>query len=109
MKRIGLSATLLVLAMVSGCGGDGDRQAAPESTRATLLDTARVEREIRRAIRDQRDVTATVSCPREIRQARGVNFVCTARTADGESPFAVVQTDDAGTVTYSAAETVETP
>ncbi|PTL59745.1 DUF4333 domain-containing protein [Paraconexibacter algicola] len=101
----------VVVLLLAGCGGDDE--APPATTAAappaTLLDTARVEQEIRRSIRRQRDVAATVTCPREVRQARGVNFVCSARTAEGETPFAVVQTDDAGTVTYTAAQPAPAP
>ena len=96
---------LPALAALSGCGGDdGDstRTAAPRQ-----LDTARVERAIAADIKQQRGVRATVSCPTGIRQSTGVNFVCTAQTADGATPFAVVQKDDAGQVSYTAAEPVD--
>jgi len=100
-----LSIAFLLLLPLAGCGGSSSSPATTAAAPGTL-DTARVARAIEASILGQRHLAATVTCPVVVRQARGANFVCQARTKHGTTtPFAVVQTDDAGHVTYSAAST----
>lgn len=81
------------------------------STRApvVLLDVKVVMASIRRSVLRQRGVRSTVSCPLEVLQREGVDFVCTAAVNSGTRtvkagtyPFKVTQVDDAGHVTYAA-------
>ena len=73
----------------------------------TLLDIASVESAIRHSIRDQRDVHASVVCPKHVLQQKGLTFTCKATLAKsgkgikaGTYGFKVTETDDAGHVTY---------
>lgn len=94
---------LLPLLAASGCGDEPAVDPTPtSSTPAATLDTSRVERAIRKSIKDQRSVAAKVTCPSDIEQAKGVNFVCVVTTDAGQTEFAVLQVDDAGNVTYTA-------
>jgi hypothetical protein len=69
-----------------------------------LLDTKRVAAAITTSIRTQRGAKARVSCPTAVKQAKGVNFVCSARSKFGTTVFAVIQNDAVGHVTYTASE-----
>lgn len=65
------------------------------------LDTEKLEREISQGIKDQLNIDATVSCPSEVRIAKGEGFQCTATDADGETaPVVVTQNDDSGNVSW---------
>ena len=72
----------------------------------TLLDIAKVERRIALSIREQRKVTAKVTCPQQVLQAAGVRFTCMATTRGGRTvkagryPFAVTEVNNSGYVTY---------
>jgi len=63
------------------------------------LDVPLVGRAIARAIRAQRGITATASCPSPVRQQAGLMFTCTAVWHAGSAPFTVTETDDDGHVT----------
>ena len=74
---------------------------SPSSTR--LLDTNMIARAIQRSVRNQRALSATVLCPSDIPQQRGLRFVCIA-TIPGRraTDFDVQQTDSSGHVSYRA-------
>lgn len=83
------------------------------NTRAplALVDMPRVRSAIRHSILSQRHVRASVVCPTQVLQQKGLKFTCTAtvgaadsskRVHAGDYGFTVVQTDDAGHVTYAA-------
>ncbi|MEN0014602.1 MAG: DUF4333 domain-containing protein [Solirubrobacteraceae bacterium] len=103
-------ATLLISAStalaLASCGDDktGASTPAPTTSPTVQLDTKTVAGAIKQSIKDQRDVKAKVTCPDSIVQAKGNDFVCLAKTKDGTTKFAVQQTDDAGHVTYAAAQ-----
>lgn len=103
-----IACAFVLATPLAACGdddGDGSAQTpAATSTPTTQLDTKKVAKAIRASIRDQRDIRAKVTCPEAVVQAKDRNFVCLAKTKDGTTRFAVVQTDDAGNVTYSAEE-----
>jgi hypothetical protein len=65
-----------------------------------ILDIASVEHAIERSIREQRRVTASVSCPQEVIQRSGVAFVCRAEIAGHSHEVEVLETNDAGHVRY---------
>lgn len=99
-------ATAALLLALAGCGSD-DKAAVPPSSPAstpTQLDTVKVAGAIKESIKEQRDIKARVTCPDLVLQAKGRDFVCTAKTKDGTTEFAVQQVDDSGNVTYAAAE-----
>lgn len=97
-------ASALILA---ACGGSSSEDAATTSAQGPFLDTKVVALAITDSIRDQRDATADVDCPEQIRQAKGVTFVCEATSRHGRTPFVVTQMDDKGNVDYVAGETTE--
>jgi hypothetical protein len=65
-----------------------------------VLKIAGVERAIKRSIRSQRNLDATVQCPRQVLQRAGLVFKCTA-TVNGRSyPFTVTEVDGRGNVRF---------
>lgn len=109
--RAGLLATVMAGGALVGCGSsdDGDKTTtgANPAAAARVLDTKKVARAITISVREQRDVSAKVTCPTAVRQAKGVNFVCRAKSKFGITDFAVVQLDNGGRVSYSAAKTTK--
>lgn len=103
---VALSLSLAAVSGLASCGSDDTAAStpAPTSTPAIQLDTATVAGAIKQSIKDQRDIKAKVTCPDSIVQGKGNDFVCLAKTKDGTTKFAVQQTDDAGHVTYAAAQ-----
>jgi hypothetical protein len=65
-----------------------------------LLDRRTVEIAIAAAVKHQKHLRATVSCPTSILQASGVVFTCTATTKLGSGPFEVTETNSAGHVRF---------
>jgi hypothetical protein len=76
---------------VTACGSS----AAP-----TTIDSARVESAIERSSLDQRGVHASVTCPADVRQKKGVGFSCTAVAGRTRTRFVVSQLDGSGHVRY---------
>jgi hypothetical protein len=74
----------------------------------SALDTGRVARAIRRAMRARRHIRARVRCPGTVIQAKGVGFTCWATGTVGKrrhhrrfrTPFHVEQLDDNGYVVF---------
>jgi hypothetical protein len=101
-----IATALIGAATLAGCGDDEDSPGATTgaTTPTTQLDTSKVAQAIKDSIKDQRDIKAKVTCPESVVQAKGRDFVCVAKTKDGETNFAVQQTDDNGNVTYAAAQ-----
>ncbi len=97
---VAVGASVLIL---TACGGSSDGDAST-TEEGPFLDTKVVALAITDSIREQRDATAEVDCPEQVRQAKGVAFVCTATTRHGRTEFVVTQKDDAGNVDYVAAD-----
>ena len=70
-----------------------------------ILNIAKVEHAIETSVRDERHLRATVSCPAEVLQQKGLIFRCSAVIRGGTRryPFVVRETDEAGHVRYLGA------
>lgn len=68
-----------------------------------VIDTATIELAIRRALSRKRHVAASVTCPREVLQQKGLSFTCSAKTKHGVETFDVVEVDDEGHVRLRSA------
>ena len=91
-RLLGLACVPLLVAGLAGCSF---------SVGGSNLDTEKLEREITKGIKDQLNIDATVSCPREVKIAKGESFQCVATDADGETaPVVVNQKDDSGNVSW---------
>lgn len=101
-RRIALAVT--AAAMLAACGGSDDDENATTVNQGPVLDTKVVALAITDSIREQRDATAEVVCPENVKQAKGVSFVCVATSRHGRTEFVVTQKDDAGNVDYVAAD-----
>ena len=55
---------------------------------------------IQGAIRREKHLASTVTCPIWILQARGLRFTCSARTKLGSGLFRVIETDSAGHIDF---------
>lgn len=99
----------------SGTAGGGDLQGGGTRTARgpggptplTTLSIARVTKAIQRSILQQRHVGATVDCPTEVLQRKGVSFECQATVkptpgwvGNRTYPFAVTEIDAKGNVRY---------
>jgi hypothetical protein len=91
-------------ALLSACGGSSSGDESTTAAEGPFLDTKVVALAITDSIRNQRDATAEVDCPEQIRQAKGVAFVCVATSRHGRTEFVVTQKDNAGNVDYVAAD-----
>jgi hypothetical protein len=93
-------AALATAATLSACGSStsSSSTAAPK----TNLNTPHVERAIQRSILSERHVHAKVVCPKVVPQQKGHNFTCIATVGKNTTPFAVVQQNNGGYVTYHA-------
>lgn len=91
--------------ILAACGGSSsDDSATTAADEGPFLDTKVVALAITDSIRDQRNATAEVDCPEQVRQAKGVTFVCEATSRHGRTAFVVTQKDDEGNVDYVAEE-----
>ncbi len=106
-----LAAALAVSLLAAACGSS--QPAASSSTPApgaatgaakpkALLNTHRIELAIEQSVLSQRDVHVKVICPKAIPERKGRDFHCIATEGRVRTPFAVVQRNDEGYVTYSA-------
>lgn len=99
------SLALASVAILAACGGSSsDESTTSAAEQGPFLDTKVVALAITDSIRNQRNVTAEVDCPEQVRQAKGVTFVCEATTRDGRTAFVVTQRDAEGNVDYVAAD-----
>ncbi|MBF6620295.1 MAG: DUF4333 domain-containing protein [Patulibacter sp.] len=102
---LGASLAVGCAAVLAACGGSSsDDAGTTTAAQGPFLDTKVVALAITDSIRNQRDMTAEVTCPEQIPQAKGVTFVCEAATRNGRSEFVVTQKDDQGNVDYVAAD-----
>lgn len=67
-----------------------------------FLDTRRIELAIEQSVLSQRHVHVKVICPKAVPQRKGHDFHCIATQGRLQTPFAVVQRNNEGYVTYSA-------
>jgi len=65
-----------------------------------VLDSPAIESAIQLAVRHQRHLSATVSCPKLILEAKGLSFTCTIKTKRGLGKFSVTEVDEHGHVTF---------
>lgn len=86
---------------MSACGSSTSSSSSSTSAK-TNLNTPHVERAIAQSILHERHVHATVVCPKAVPQEKGHNFTCIARVGKTTTPFAVVQQNNGGYVTYHA-------
>jgi hypothetical protein len=96
----------LTAALLSACGSSSSTPStsstATGSTTKTILNTHRIELSIQRSILIERHIHAKVFCPRVVPQQAGRDFACIATTGKIRTPFAVVQQNNSGYVTYRA-------
>jgi hypothetical protein len=65
-----------------------------------VVDSSRVAKAIEDSIRSQRRLSAAVTCPATILEAKGLTFTCTAKTRKGTGAFRVTETNSYGHVTF---------
>lgn len=96
--------------ILAACGGSASEDSSTGTVaQGPFLDTKVVALAITDSIRNQRDATAEVDCPEQVRQAKGVTFVCEATSRHGRTAFVVTQKDDRGNVDYVAADPDDAP
>lgn len=97
-------AALAAATFVSACGSSGSSSGstAQSIAPATILNTHHVALAIEQSILSERHIHAQVSCPKVVPQQKGRNFACIATTGKTKTPFAVVQQNSSGYVTYHA-------
>jgi len=99
----GSAAVIAALAAAAALSACGSSTSSSSSTAAKVnLNTPHVERAIERSILSERHVHAKVVCPRVVPQQKGHNFTCIATVGKNTTPFAVVQQNNSGYVTYHA-------
>jgi hypothetical protein len=94
-------AGLAVAATLGACGSSSSSSSSSTSAK-TNLNTLHIERAIRQSILNERHVHAKVVCPKVVPQEKGHNFTCIATVGKNTTPFAVVQQNNGGYVTYQA-------
>jgi hypothetical protein len=99
----GFAAIVVALATAATIGACGSSMSSSSSTAAkTDLNTLHIQRAIEQSILAQRHVHAKVVCPKVVPQEKGHNFTCIATVGKTTTPFAVIQRNDGGYVTYQA-------
>ena len=85
--------------------GDNGHVRYGNTSPLTILNIAKVEHAIETSVRDERHLRATVSCPAEVLQQKGLIFRCSAVIQGGTRryPFVVREIDEAGHVRYLGA------
>jgi hypothetical protein len=96
----GSVAVLATAATLSACGSSTTYSSSTQAK--TNLNMPHVERAIAQSILNERHVHAKVICPRVVPQEKGHNFTCIAKVGKHTTPFAVVQQNNGGYVTYQA-------
>jgi hypothetical protein len=96
----------LVAVLLSACGSSSSTSStgstAAGSTPKAILNTHRIELSIQQSILVERHIHAKVFCPKVVPQQAGRDFACIATTGKTKTPFAVVQQNNSGYVTYHA-------
>jgi ABC-type Fe3+-hydroxamate transport system substrate-binding protein len=88
---------------LAACGSSTSSTSSSSSTSAKVnLNTPHIERAIELSILSQRHVHAKVVCPKVVPQKKGHDFTCVATVDKNTTPFAVVQQNNSGYVTYQA-------
>ena len=64
------------------------------------LDTRGTVIAIKNAIRRQRHLSSTITCPKTVLETAGLTFTCTAKTKKGTTPFDVTEINDRGGVRF---------
>lgn len=65
------------------------------------LDIDKLEKKIVEGVKEQNNIDVTVTCPDEVKIAKGNVFRCEAKLPDGNvQPIQVTQTDDSGNVDW---------
>lgn len=95
-------AALAAAATLGACGSSSSSSSSSSTSAKTNLNTLHIERAIRQSILNERHVHAKVVCPKVVPQEKGHNFTCIATVGKTTTPFAVVQQNDGGYVTYHA-------
>jgi hypothetical protein len=93
-------AALAIAATLSACGSSTTYSSSTQTK--PKLNTLQIERAIERSILRERHVHAKVLCPRVVPQRKGHDFTCIATIGKTRMPFAVVQQNNGGYVTYRA-------
>jgi hypothetical protein len=88
-RVVGLAASVLVAAPISGCGSS-----------TPTLNTIPVERAVAASILAQHHLYVTVGCPSKVPRKAGFVFTCTASLNVGTYPVLVTQTNGSGHVSY---------
>jgi hypothetical protein len=91
---------LVLAATLSACGSSTSSSSTPAPK--INLNTPHIERAIEQSILSERHVHAKVICPKAVPQQKGHNFTCIATVGKTTTPFAVIQQNNAGYVTYHA-------
>lgn len=91
--------------LIAACASAGALALAgceAEFSAGETLNTDKAEREIAKGIRKQTGVTATVSCPDDVKVEQGATFTCQAKPKNGGQPGVVTvrQTDDEGNISW---------
>jgi hypothetical protein len=99
-----LVAALAAAVLISACGSSSSssRPTPETATPTAILNTHRIELSIEQSILSERHIHAKVACPSVVPQQKGRNFACIATIGTTKTPFAVIQTDNSGHVTYHA-------
>lgn len=95
-------ALFAATATTLGACGSSARTYSSSTRAKPNLNTLLVERAIGRSILRRRHVHAKVICPKVVPQEKGHNFTCIATAGKNTTPFAVVQQNNRGYVTYRA-------
>jgi hypothetical protein len=93
-------AALMSAVAIGACGSS--TSSSSSTSAKTNLNTPHIERAIELSIFSQRHVHAKVVCPKVVPQQKGHNFTCIATVGKTTTPFAVVQQNNGGYVTYHA-------
>jgi hypothetical protein len=101
---IAVVAALAATVSMSACGSSSpSSKLTPETpTPIAILNTHRIELAIKQSIISERHIHAKVTCPSVVPQQKSRNFACIATIGTTKTPFAVIQTDNSGHVTYHA-------
>ncbi len=89
------AALLAVLALLAaGCSA--------EVSTSKTVNTGEAEKQIAKSLKDQQGITATVTCPDDVKAKKGATFDCKVKADSGETGTAhVTQKDDEGNIRWT--------